>query len=175
MSSNDDDERGGVRMYDESCPKVAPLGRASAAGDLNQVRALIASGAEIEEPNCRGETALMLACEEGRLSCVRALIEAGADIHATDICYCFPLMSAGPREPCPEGHPEVVRALLAVRADVEQNDGDCFTALMIAALYGSCEVASMLLAAGATVEREVPLAFNCLETRQIGNQHFSCN
>ena len=48
------------------------------------VKLLIASGAEVNQKNFRGATALMVAAGAGTPSVVRYLLEKGADVNARD-------------------------------------------------------------------------------------------
>ncbi len=54
---------------------------ASGAGDLNKVKALLSSNADVNARNARGSTALMLASYKGHLDVVEALINANADVN----------------------------------------------------------------------------------------------
>lgn len=61
-----------------------PLITASAGGSLEQVRFLLAQGAEVGAATSWGKTALMEAAERGFAAGVRTLLEAGADAGARD-------------------------------------------------------------------------------------------
>ena len=61
---------------------VSPL--TVAVEDLEMVQLLIASGAEVNQKNFRGATALMIAAAAGTPSVVRYLLEKGADVNARD-------------------------------------------------------------------------------------------
>jgi hypothetical protein len=65
-------------------PTTHELLRAAARGDVNRVRALIAIGTNINEPNRAGQTALMLAAGFGRQDVVSLLLKAGARIYIED-------------------------------------------------------------------------------------------
>lgn len=56
----------------------------NAVGDLELVKLLIASGANVNQKNFRGATALMIASGAGSASVVKHLIENGADVNARD-------------------------------------------------------------------------------------------
>ncbi len=53
------------------------------AGDVDRVRKLLAAGADCNERDGDGATALMLAAHAGKLDMVNTLIDAGANVNAT--------------------------------------------------------------------------------------------
>ncbi len=55
-----------------------------AVGNLEMVKLLIANGADVNQKNFRGMTALMAAAIDGIPSVVRYLLEQGADVNAVD-------------------------------------------------------------------------------------------
>ncbi|HYZ57687.1 MAG TPA: ankyrin repeat domain-containing protein [Streptosporangiaceae bacterium] len=63
---------------------VVALTWAASQGDLNEVRALVASGVEPSTADYDGRTALHLAAAEGQLDVVRYLLAAGADPQPAD-------------------------------------------------------------------------------------------
>jgi ankyrin repeat protein len=56
----------------------------NAVNDLEMVKLLVASGANVNQKNFRGVTALMIASGAGSASVVRYLLEQGADLNARD-------------------------------------------------------------------------------------------
>ena len=53
-------------------------------GNLEMVKLLIANGAEVNQKNFRGGTALMAAAVDGIPSVLRYLLQQGADVNASD-------------------------------------------------------------------------------------------
>jgi len=90
---------------------VVALTWAASQGDLNEVRALVASGVEPGTADYDGRTPLHLAAAEGQLEVVRYLLTAGADSHPVDRWGGTPLSDAEGN-----GHSEVA-ALLRERAE----------------------------------------------------------
>ena len=60
----------------ESLPSFPPLSRAAMLGDLIKVRALIWTGADLNEKDNDGDTALMAATRSGHIEIVKALFKA---------------------------------------------------------------------------------------------------
>ena len=84
---------------------------AASQGDLNEVRALIATGVEPGTADYDGRTPLHLAAAEGQLDVVRYLLAAGADPRPVDRWGGTPLSDAEGN-----GHTEIA-ALLRERAE----------------------------------------------------------
>jgi ankyrin repeat protein len=117
---------------------------AAHAGDLAQVRRLLAAGADANARDENGWTALMKACynaelKHGFAEVVQALIDAGADIEAPIGYGVRPLMLAAGY-----GETAVVEALLKAGADVlAQNEGG-YTALMMVKQKHYVDVVNLL-------------------------------
>ncbi|MGH6770938.1 MAG: ankyrin repeat domain-containing protein [Xanthobacteraceae bacterium] len=121
---------------------------AARRGDLAQVRALLAAGAD---PNIDRKThsPLMFAAGNGHVEMTRLLIVRGARIEHRDHNGDRALLWAARR-----GHAETVRLLLAAGA-VADSDDDPYglTALMQASRYGHIEAVRLLLASRADLSR----------------------
>ena len=124
---------------------------AVSAGDVDLVRKLLAAGADCNERNGDGATALMLAAHAGKLELVKTLIDAGADVNATDELGLGPLMKSAYNADVDRGFAGVGQALIDAGANVEASIGYGVRPLMLAAGYGETAVVETLLNAGADV------------------------
>ena len=107
---------------------TTPLMKASHAGQVEIVRALIEAGSQLETRNADGNNALWLACVGGHLNVMDVLIEAGINIDNRNDNGATPLMYAASA-----GKAAVVERLLTAGADISQETLDSFTALDMAA------------------------------------------
>jgi ankyrin repeat protein len=88
--------------------------RAARSGDAAALAAQIAAGADPDQLDAHGRTALMLAAPRGHLAAVRTLIGAGADLDRTAKFGLSALMLAVVNE-----HEPVARELAAAGANLE--------------------------------------------------------
>ena len=161
----------------------SPLATAVKAGNVQAVRALIKSGADVNVRSGDGSTPLLWAADTSSLEIARALVAAGAAVDAANDYGVTPLLHASRTGDAPivdlllqagaapaRAHPEgetplmaaaragsvpAVRLLLARGVDV--NAAETFqntTALMWAAAEGHTEVVDLLLEAGADANRQ---------------------
>ncbi len=121
------------------------------AGDAGRVHKLLAAGADCNERDAEGATALMLAAYAGNLAMVRTLLAAGAQVNARDQRGWGALMKAAYNAERDRGFADVVQALIEAGADVEAPIGYGVRPLMLAAGYGETAVVETLLQAGADV------------------------
>ena len=122
-----------------------PLLLAAYGSDLDQVRRLLAAGANANEANRLGLTPLLMATRLGDAAIAHALLKAGADAGAAGPEGETPLMSASAA-----GNLDIVAALLARGVDVNASEQwQQQTALMWAASEGHTAVVRALLKAGA--------------------------
>jgi ankyrin repeat protein len=161
--------RAGAKVNAATDLGVTPLWTASQNGGEAMVRRLLQAGANPNTALLAGETPLMVASRSGYPSVVEQLLAKGADVNARGARGQTALMWAAAQT-----HPDVVRALLAHGADVRARSevwnevmavpphghleynraiphgGD--TALMFAARVGDLASATLLVAAGASVD-----------------------
>jgi Raf kinase inhibitor-like YbhB/YbcL family protein len=121
---------------------AAPGGFAEAVldGRASAVQALIARGANVNEPDDTGMTPLMTAAAQGHAAVARLLIAAGADVNATDRDAITALMRAAAAN-----RTEAVALLLSSGADPNVRTRDGATALTAAAFGGYANVVKSLL------------------------------
>eukprot|EP00968_Pinguiococcus_pyrenoidosus_P020344 scaffold2353_cov178-Pinguiococcus_pyrenoidosus.AAC.1 len=158
-----------------------PLYRAAEEGDVEEVRKLLAAGANLEVANDFGWMPLHIAAGNGHLEVVQALLDSGANKEAANKNGTTPLRVAvenghlevvqalldngASTTPLPEyliahtihiaahnGHPDVVQALLDRGANKEAANNNGWTPLYIAAQNGQLEVVRALLEHGANKE-----------------------
>lgn len=126
-------------------PQVQDMQLLQAArnGDGAQVKALLASGAQVNTVDEWGNTALLLAAQEGSIDTVQQLLRAGALVQGRGGAM-TPLGAAALR-----GHTMVARMLVRGKADVNAVGANEQTALMNAVSLNRLEVAKVLIEAGA--------------------------
>jgi len=111
-------------------------------GDVVQVRAALDAGADVEDADRDGWTALMIAAGQENADIVKVLIAAGADVNGWDLeCNTTVLMAAAMN-----GRSEIVGILLAAGAATWHKDLDQETAADYARRWGHVAVVEMLRA-----------------------------
>ena|SRR5579883_3265477 len=85
---------------------------AAGAGDIDEVKALLAQKPDLKAVDQSGRTALIAAAASGHPMTVKLLAKAGADVNAKDSQGESAVMLAARA-----GHPDVVRVLKALHAD----------------------------------------------------------
>jgi ankyrin repeat protein len=116
-------------------------------GTVEEIRAAVAAGADIEARDADGLTPLMHAAGENSPDAILLLVEAGADLEARDPYGWTPLMRAASFNA-----PAAIGTLLEAGADVEARDDLGWTPLMIAVMNNQPEAAEALLQGGADLE-----------------------
>ncbi|MBO9666695.1 MAG: ankyrin repeat domain-containing protein [Bdellovibrio sp.] len=131
-----------MRSYNEflkTKQDEAPLLQAARAGDMGRIAREILAGANLEEKNHRGYTALMLAVYNGNYDAALLLIEAGADVNSSDKGGNTILMGAAFK-----GHRDLVFLLLKSGAHPNDRNYANQTALDFAKTFGRSEVIPLI-------------------------------
>ena len=119
---------------------------AAQSGDLAQVRAVLATGVDVDSLTSYGETALHYAACQGHTACLKALLAAGASVHLVGKHGSTPLSLASMNRDA-----ACVRAVIAAGADVNYVDRYGDAAFTLALRRGHRRVLKILLRAGADV------------------------
>jgi len=149
-----------LRPPDFDAPKKLPtvmtkledhIIRAAALDQVDDVRSLIAKGADVNSHDPMDATPLSYAVRSGsrkpgHVPVIQLLLQHGADPNVSVSCRLTPLMYAVQR-----GDMKVVELLLDHKADVNATTHEGYTALMAASILGSPEIVSLLLRKGANV------------------------
>ncbi len=126
------------------CSDVPELGKVAFAGDIVNLRRLIAAGVPIEAAGRDGRTPLILAAAAGNLETVSALLAVGANVNAQDHAGSTALHWAAQR-----GDDKVTLLLLSHRPKVDVQDRMGETPLIFAAIAGDEVIVRALLSFGA--------------------------
>ena len=129
-------------------PPDSPVADAAMRGDLEQVRALLRSGADASAAQGDGMTALHWAADRGAADMAEVLVYAGADLEATTRVGAFTPLLVASRS----GNASVVRVLLEAGAGVARRTTTGETALHMAAASANVEAVSAIIAHDAEVD-----------------------
>ena len=144
---------GGQNMSDSTGPglgagaAVPHVGLLARQGKLEELEALIASGAVLDHKSYCGWSALADAAWAGQDEAARLLISAGLDVDTPTADGLTPLMIAAAR-----GHELVVQLLCALGARVDRRSREGRTAVESALQAGHVAVAAQLHAQGASFD-----------------------
>jgi len=116
------------------------LGLSATYGKLNAVKALVESGADVNQTTSGGWTALMGASDNGHLNIVRFLVSQKVNVNTTTRMGRSALMRASYH-----GQDKVVKFLLANGAQLSGVDNNGTSALMLAAQQGHIATVKILL------------------------------
>jgi ankyrin repeat protein len=123
------------------------LYKAAAEGDIEKVKSLISAGANVNERDKNGQTALHLAVINGYKDVVELLIAKGAEIDGKGRYNATPL-----HEAAWAGNKEISQILLDKGANANALQGESrWTPLLSACSRGHAEVAELLIQKGAEV------------------------
>ncbi len=170
-----DDE---TRSEDASAGKSFPFIEASASGELDSVKAMLASGVDVEERNFSGRTALICASIYGHTEVVNSIVQANANLDVADLSGWTALRYA-----ISSGQLEVAHALIQAGANVNMADvgnymGSSYsyaggvTPLMVASEKGYVDLVRKLIEAGADVQAVTPDGKTSFSLAQT-NGHFA--
>lgn len=131
--------------------KLSPLTAAAAAGNVDEIRRLVAAGTSPNALDESGQTALGVAARAGQVAAIAALVEAGADVNLIDqrTTRWPPLVHALHKR-----QNEAALALLAAGAQPDPVLWAGARPLMFAAAYGDLPLVQELLARGADPRAE---------------------
>ena len=141
-------------MMEEPCEECSEQNRGRPAltrAAENQheqcLKAILKSGADVDEVGLTRDTPLISASWKGNNNCLRLLIEAGADLNKTGIVGYTALIFAAFG-----GHEQCVKELIQAGADVDKVcTSEQHTALMKASIHGNYQCVNVLLQSGADV------------------------
>lgn len=136
---------------------LPPLFRAVDRGEVDEVRRLIAAGADIDRRVKSRGTALIRAASRGDEAMVAVLLDAGADPNRIEASGERPegLQRTALTAAAISGSRAIVERLLAAGAEVEAAQEGDGSALMEAAYHRHRELVELLLAAGADPNRRL--------------------
>ena len=120
------------------------LPRAAKENDLQTISFLLSTGHEIDAPDHRGYTPLMLAAYCGNVAALNLLIENVANLDKSDDAGSTPLMGVAFK-----GYTEIAQLLIAAGANVHLKNKAGMDALEIAHTFGRNEIAKLLAFQGA--------------------------
>ena len=126
---------------------ATPVADAAMAKNGAEVRSLLKQGADVNDAQGDGMTALHWASMHGDLDLAKMLIYAGANLRAaTRLNGYTPLFLASR-----EGHAALVKTLVEAGGDAKALSSTGSTPLMLAAASGSVEAVKLLIDAGADI------------------------
>lgn len=132
-----------------SFPIAEPaLSKAVIAGNLNDVRKLLAAGGDVNTKDTLDRTPLHLAAFYGRPKTIELLLASGADVNAKDHTALTPLHAA-----VISGGRQAVQLLLDHQADLQATNGAGQTALHLAASTGQPKLTKFLIDRGADLNK----------------------
>jgi len=122
--------------------QVREMRNAFKAGDVDELKALIKAGADVNaKDEVYGETLLYSAVLKNEIEMVEVLIEAGAEVNDGKSLHTAVHF----------GRREIVKILIAAGADVNVKTGSGWTALHMAAHISNAKIVNALLESGADI------------------------
>lgn len=126
---------------------AAPVADAAMKGDREAVRTLLKQGADVNQPQGDGMTALHWAAAGGHADLLETLLYAGANVRATTRLGSYTALHVASQA----GHAAIITTLLKAGADVNAPTATGATPLMQAAASGRVDAVKALLDGGADV------------------------
>jgi uncharacterized protein len=120
---------------------AAPVADAAMRGDTDTVRTLLKQGADVNQSQGDGMTALHWAAMSGNMELVDMLLYAGANVRATTRLGGYTALHVASQS----GQSAVIDALINARADIDAVTTTGATALMLASTSGSTDTVKRLL------------------------------
>ena len=133
-------------------PQGAPVADAAMRGDSERVRTLVEQGADVNQAQGDGMTALHWAAVHDEADLVDFLADAGATLEVGTRIGAYTPLHVASRE----GSSSALVALLTAGADANALNAVGITPLHLAALAGTTEAIAALLARGARVDPREP-------------------
>lgn len=118
-------------------------------GNVDFLRLLIENGANLDDVNKHGYTALAGASSEGSYEAVEYLLSVGANIESEKEEETTPLLAA-----CIYGDLEVAKLLLEKGANIEARNYDRLTPFLAAVAFEHADIANLLIDYGANIHVE---------------------
>jgi putative CocE/NonD family hydrolase len=150
------------RLEAEAKKKMYPFHQAVANGDIEQVKRLIATGADVKENDDEERTPLCYAVEAGKMELVQLLVEAGADVNAGSWPPLFVAIDGD--------NTAIAKYLIDHGANI--NAGGSWPALMEALYASSIEMIGLLISRGADInvkdEDGMPALYSAFFTGKEG-------
>jgi len=125
----------------------AAVADAAMRGDKDAIRALLKQGADVNQPQPDGMSALHWVATSGDVELLDMLLYAGANVRATTRLGGYAPMHVASQA----GHAPVIDALVKAGADVNALTSTGATPLMLAATSGKADAVKMLLDRGADI------------------------
>ncbi|HYG91399.1 MAG TPA: ankyrin repeat domain-containing protein [Azospirillum sp.] len=136
---------------------VGPLHRAAAAGNLTEVKRLIADGMPADERDAQRRPPLLLAVEGGHDAIAKALLDAGASPNAQADNRDTPWLLAGAK-----GRTEMLAVMLAAGPDLSIRNRFGGNALIPACERAHVDTVRLLLGTAIDVNHVNDLGWTCL-------------
>ena len=143
--------------------KERPLLQAVEDGNLKKAQKLIAKGADANQTNSYGFTALSVAAGRGDEKMTQLLLQSGADANRRS----SPTNETPLHRAAQWGNRPTIRLLLAAGAHVDDTDASGWTPLFMATLTGKLDGIEELLAAGANINARSASGWTALKEAEM--------